>query len=111
LGDRLQVEHILPKSLGGTNEEENLCLACSVCNSFKWAYIYALDPISNALVPFFNPNMQNWFEHFRWSTDGTLIIGLTSCGRATVAALHLNDPRRVRVRKLWIKLNEHPPTE
>ena len=108
LGDFLQVEHITPKSLGGTNEDENLCLACSMCNDFKWAKTHAHDPIFGTYVSLFNPNRQKWSEHFCWSSDGSLIIGLTSCGRATVAALNLNHPHRVRVRKLWIKFNQHP---
>jgi len=109
LGDFLQVEHILPKSLGGTNDEENLCLACAMCNDAKWAKTHAHDPISNTYVALFNPNKQKWSEHFCWGSDGSIMIGLTSCGRATIAVLHLNHPHRVRVRKFWIKLNEHPP--
>lgn len=30
-----ELEHILPVFLGGTNDEENLCLACRLCNSYK----------------------------------------------------------------------------
>ena len=28
------IDHIIPKSEGGTDELENLCLACQGCNSF-----------------------------------------------------------------------------
>jgi hypothetical protein len=59
----------------------------------------------------FNPNAQNWSDHFRWSEDGTIIIGLTACGRATVGALQLNNQYMVRARKFWFKANEHPPRE
>ncbi|WNZ24154.1 mitochondrial large ribosomal subunit protein uL30m [Leptolyngbya sp. NK1-12] len=31
-----------------------------------------------------------WSEHFAWSEDTTLIIGLTPIGRATVQTLRLN---------------------
>src|SRR2546425_8437248 len=35
--DNLSVDHILPKSLGGGDEEENLVTSCSLCNSMKGA--------------------------------------------------------------------------
>jgi hypothetical protein len=31
-----------------------------------------------------------WPDHFTWSENDTLIIGLTATGRATVDALRLN---------------------
>ena len=29
---RLQVDHVWPIAKGGSDEEENLCLACELCN-------------------------------------------------------------------------------
>jgi len=31
----LYVEHIIPEAAGGRSNEENLWLACSLCNSYK----------------------------------------------------------------------------
>jgi HNH endonuclease len=31
----LEIEHIIPKAAGGSEEEENLWLACRLCNSYK----------------------------------------------------------------------------
>jgi 5-methylcytosine-specific restriction endonuclease McrA len=31
----LEMEHIHPEALGGTDDEENLWLACRLCNGFK----------------------------------------------------------------------------
>jgi len=42
---------------------------------------------------------------------GTEITGRTVCGRATVAALHLNSDLAVLVRMNWIKAGWHPPTD
>ena len=57
-----------------------------------------------ATVPLFNPRMQNWVEHFAWSADGIRILGRTSIGRATVAALHLSDdPDALAVRSYYSK--------
>lgn len=30
----LEIEHIIPKALGGSDNEENLWLACRLCNNF-----------------------------------------------------------------------------
>ena len=32
---RLQIDHVIPKVLGGSNDISNLCLTCSYCNSAK----------------------------------------------------------------------------
>ena len=109
IGERLQVDHIIPKVAGGATRENNLCLACSACNRFKGIQTHAQDPVTDQFVRLFNPNEQNWFEHFRWSDDGIVIIGRTSCGRATIATLSLNNSRKIRARKFWVKFNEHPP--
>jgi geranylgeranyl pyrophosphate synthase len=57
----------------------------------------------------FNPRRQKWSRHFVWSEDGTLIIGKTACGRATVVALQLNNPIAVLVRQQWVAVGWHPP--
>lgn len=31
----LEIEHIIPKAAGGSDDEENLWLACRLCNSYK----------------------------------------------------------------------------
>jgi hypothetical protein len=105
------VEHLVPTARGGTSDEENLWLSCRRCNEFKGAQIEAIDPQTGISVPLFNPRRQSWREHFTWSGDGTLIIGLTQCGRTTVAALRLNNADIVAARQLWAGVNWHPPDE
>ena len=41
--------------------------------------------------------------------DNTTIIGLTAIGRATIDALQMNRPQLLRVRRMWVKMGEHPP--
>ena len=109
---RLEIEHIIPVALGGTDEESNLWLSCSLCNRAKARRIAAADPESQIVVPLFNPRTQRWSEHFCWSVDGVRIVGLTPSGRATVAALHLaDDPDAIEVRSYWIAAGWHPPTD
>lgn len=37
IGAPLEIEHLIPVSLGGLTEEDNLWLACSLCNGHKGA--------------------------------------------------------------------------
>ncbi len=107
---RLEIEHIIPRARGGTSAEANLWLSCPLCNRFKADRISARDPESGADVLFFNPRTERWSEHFRWSEDGLRVIGLTSTGRATVSALHLDDdPDALVVRAYWVLAGWHPP--
>lgn len=110
-GARLEIDHILPKSAGGQTIAENLWLACLSCNRFKGTQTHAGDPETGRRVRLFNPRKQRWRVHFAWSADGTEIIGLTSCGRATVQALRLNREEIVRVRRRWVSVSWWPPIE
>jgi len=51
----LQVEHIRPEVSGGATTLANLAYACSRCNLHKWIRTHYLDPVSQRLVPLFNP--------------------------------------------------------
>ena len=108
VGAPMEIEHIIPESLGGLTEEGNLWLACSRCNDHKSNRIAATDPESGEIVRLFDPRRQSWNEHFRWSDQGDQIIGISPTGRATVAALHLNRPTLVKARQLWILVGWHP---
>jgi hypothetical protein len=68
-----------------------------------------MDLRNAVLVRLFNPRRQQWSRHFRWSDDGTVIIGLTACGRATIEALKLNNELAKQARALWRDAGIHPP--
>jgi HNH endonuclease len=110
-GTPLVMEHIFPRSLGGTDDQENLAASCYRCNEFKGAKTHAIDPDTDQLVELFNPRIQVWTEHFVWENNGTLVTGLTNIGRATVIALRLNNETIVEARAFWIEAGWHPPTE
>lgn len=110
-GQPLTVEHIVPIARGGLSDEDNLWLSCRRCNQYKGTQVEAVDPETGVLVTLFNPRHQVWREHFTWSGDGTSIIGLTPCGRATVIALRLNHPDLVNARRLWVSVGWHPPQD
>lgn len=107
---RLEIEHLIPISQGGSNEESNLWLACPLCNRSKSDRMMAVDPDTGDTVPLFNPRTQIWSEHFRWGDDGIRIIGITAIGRATVETLHLSDDHdALKVRSYWVLAGWHPP--
>jgi hypothetical protein len=110
-GARLVIDHITPEAAGGLPVWENLCLACHSCNEFKGAQVEAQDPLTGEHVPLFHPRRQQWGEHFRWSEDGSEIVGLTPVGRATVTALNMNHPDIVEARRRWARVGWHPPQE
>jgi hypothetical protein len=50
-------------------------------------------------------------NNFAWSRDGTRIMGLSACGRATVVVLQLNNEYLVKDRRRWAMAGWHPPQE
>jgi hypothetical protein len=107
----LEIEHIMPTAAGGPTVRENLWLACHRCNEYKADRTRAADPLTDEDVALFNPRGQRWQEHFSWSPDGTLVVGLTPCGRATVEALRLNNEYVVEARRFWVEAGWHPPAD
>ncbi len=101
---RFHVEHIIARQHGGQTEPDNLALACSHRNFHKGPNIAGLDPESGRLVPLFYPRRDQWADHFTW--EGTLVVGLTAVGRATVELLSMNDWQRVEVRENLHALGE-----
>ncbi|MGB8698432.1 MAG: HNH endonuclease [Thermosynechococcaceae cyanobacterium] len=108
---RLQIDHIEPFVLGGEDREENLCLACELCNQYKWTQTEAVDPKTGQTIALFHPRQQTWSEHFAWSFDNVTILGRTGCGRATIEALKLNNAIALTVRRNWVRAGWHPPQQ
>lgn len=91
--NRFTIDHLIPRSIGGSDELDNLALACRRCNERRYNFITGLDPETQEIVPLFNPRQQNWSDHFIWAEGGTIVFGITSIGRATCIRLDLNDMR------------------
>ncbi len=100
---RLQIEHIRPIKHGGTDDVENLALACIDCNLRKGPNLSGIDPETDAIEPLFHPRLQSWEEHFR--LEGARIVGASGCGRATVAVMDFNMLDRVQVRLAMLRLS------
>lgn len=108
-GVRLTVDHIIPESLGGKTEKNNLCLACWDCNLYKAARIAVFDDVSQKAVRLFHPQKQSWVDHFGWSLDGSFVIDKTTVGRISILALRMNRAELTISRKLWTEVGWHPP--
>jgi HNH endonuclease len=77
------LDHPYPRSLGGLDEFENLALACSRCNQRRYNSVTGRDIETATIAPLFNPREHDWSENFRWSVDGTRMVGTSQVGRAT----------------------------
>ncbi|MBD1867254.1 HNH endonuclease [Cyanobacteria bacterium FACHB-471] len=106
----MSFDHIHPQSKGGNTSFENVCLACRSCNEYKSDLTEAQDLLTGEIVPLFNPRTQQWSEHFAWSLDATRVEGQTPVGRATIAALRMNNSVIVAARSRWVISGWHPPT-
>jgi 5-methylcytosine-specific restriction endonuclease McrA len=106
--EAFSVEYILACVRGGSTSLENLALACQGCNNHKYDKTEAPDPMHGQIVPLYHPRHDRWDEHFAWSDDFTLIIGLTPTGRTTVDAPLLNREGVVNLRRLLYAVGKHP---
>ena len=92
----LHIEHIIPKKHGGSDEIENLALACIDCNLYKGPNLAGIDPQTDELTVLFHPRRQPWDAHFAW--DGITIVGRTAIGRTTVRVLEMNSDDQLELR-------------
>ncbi|MGG6269663.1 HNH endonuclease [Leptolyngbya sp. AN03gr2] len=111
---RFTLDHAQPKSLEGSDDVDNLILACHRCNMRRYNFTTAIDPQTKRVVRLFNPRAHSWAEHFSWSKDGLKVVGLTAIGRATCKRLDMNDDEHdegsiIAARRLWIRGGWHPP--
>jgi len=90
------IEHILSRQHGGSDNTDNLALACHRCNLNKGPNLTGFDPERGEIVPLFHPRRDRWAEHF--VRRGLRIEGLTLIGQATVMLLGMNDARRIDLR-------------
>ena len=102
-------EHAIPKARGGETTAANLAWGCRGCNGRKWAFIDGEDPETGKMERLYNPREDQWPEHFAWSDDFTVVMGLTGVGRATINRLELNRSGLRMQRAVLRKEGVHPP--
>jgi hypothetical protein len=75
---QFEIDHILPRSLGGSDQVENLALACQRCNGYRYNFTTGMDAETQTMQSLFNPRQQAWAAHFVWTADGLRIMGITA---------------------------------
>ena len=94
----LQIEHVIPKKHGGTDDPDNLALACIDCNLSKSSNIAGFDPETSQMTELFHPRKHAWDEHFE--RRGLSIVGKTPIGRTTVRVLDMNSDDQLELRSV-----------
>ena len=95
-----QVEHVRPRQHGGTDEADNLALACRTCNLHKGPNLAGVDPQTGQLTRLFDPRQDDWHVHFRFA--GPTLVAKTPVGRTTVKVLGINSPRQAETRRILL---------
>lgn len=95
-----QVDHIIARKHHGTDDSENLALACYACNNHKGPNIAGMDPKTGEIVRLFHPRQDLWANHFEW--HDAVLTGRTAIGRVTIDVLVINAPHRLRLRQMLI---------
>jgi len=92
----LHIEHIIPKVHGGTDDLDNLALACIDCNLHKGTNLTGIDPHTGKLTELFHPRRHSWIENFE--LQGVYVVGKTAIGRTTIRVLDMNSDDQVTLR-------------
>ena len=99
----------LARQHGGDTVLHNLALSCPRCNLHKGPNLSSVDPQTGQVVRLFNPREDHWVDHF--GRIGPTITGKSPTGRATVAALDMNNDDRIILRSLLIEEGVLPRTD
>ena len=92
----LHVEHIIPRKHGGSDDVENLALACIDCNLHKGPNLTGIDPETGEVTVLFHPRQDSWDDHFEW--QGIRIMGKTPTGRTSVRVFEMNSDEQLGLR-------------
>ena len=95
----LEIDHVIAEKHGGQTVEDNLALACSICNKHKGSDLASIDPKNGEIVRLYHPRCDPWAKHFRLAQNGE-IKPLSPIGRVTAKLLQMNQPNRIQERGL-----------
>lgn len=104
------IDHIVPLSAGGLDGLDNLAYACFLCNRLKSNKTTSFDLLTSSPVQLFNPRQSQWYDHFAWNEDATLIIGISPVGRCSIIEIKLNREKLIEYRKAILPFGVHPPS-
>ena len=110
-GIRYHLEHVFPQSLGGTDDLDDLALACPTCNYYKSNHLLAIDEEGVAGRPLFKPRKDRWHERFEFDSGTLSLKGKTAQGKGTINRLRMNHAVQIEERRLWVELGCIPSRE
>ncbi len=96
-----QTDHIIARQHGGTDDLNNLALACIHRNRFKGPNIAGIDPDTEELTRLFHPRTDVWNHHF--TRLGAAILPLSAIGRVTARVLNMNNPEVLWLRETLVQ--------
>ena len=95
-----ETERIIAEKHGGLTIEENLALACTICNKYKGSNLASIDPETDNIVGLYHPRKNRWSEHFQ--LQAAEFTHLTTKGLVTIRLLQLNRRERVTEGQIFI---------
>lgn len=95
----LEIDHVIAEKHGGKTTEDNLALACSICNKHKGSDLASIDPKNGEIVRLYHPRRDRWNKHFHLTNNGEIKL-LSPIGRVTAKLLQMNQPNRIKEREL-----------
>ena len=101
-----EADHVIAEQHKGATVLDNLAWACGICNRNKGPNLSSIDPVTNEVIPLFNPRKHQWRRHFR--LNGARIEPLTASGRSTESLLQLNTDDRLMQRHVLIRQGRYP---
>ena len=101
-----EIDHIIAEKHGGSTTEDNLALACTICNKYKGSDLASLDPETGEIIGLYHPRQDKWAEHFQ--IQGAELIHVTVKGLVTIKLLQLNRREKVAERQVLIQAGIFP---
>ena len=101
-GLRFHIEHIVARQHGGTDDPDNLALACSEGSFHKGTNLTGIDPETGQVTRLFHPRRDRWEDHF--ARDEGNLVGNTAVGRTSVSLPEMNTGDRFRLRRFVLEL-------
>jgi hypothetical protein len=68
------VEHIIPTSLDGSDDDSNCALACRSCNLHKSDQLEGLDEVAGERIRLFHPRHDRWVGTNTFVSTGTRVL-------------------------------------
>lgn len=107
-GIRYHLEHVFPESLGGTDEVDNLALACPTCNYYKSNHLLGIDEKRFNWPAAVQSKERPMARTFDFDSSTLRLKGKTDTGKGTVNRFLMNNSMQLEARRLWVELELYP---